>query len=60
MLFDFSLAGAPLNDVTAGTRGYIDPFLGSDRRPVYDLHAERYAAAVPLHEMASLELPSWG
>ncbi|MDU0289073.1 BREX system serine/threonine kinase PglW [Saccharothrix longispora] len=60
VLFDFSLAGAPINDVTAGTRGYIDPFLGSDRRPVYDLHAERYAAAVTLHEMASLELPSWG
>jgi serine/threonine protein kinase len=60
VLFDFSLAGAPLNDVNAGTRGYVDPFLGTDRRPAYDLDAERYAAAVTLHEMASLELPSWG
>ncbi|MFJ8967054.1 BREX system serine/threonine kinase PglW [Lentzea sp. NPDC102401] len=60
VLFDFSLAGAPVTDVNAGTRGYIDPFLGTDRRPVYDAHAERYAAAVTLHEMASLELPAWG
>jgi len=60
VLFDFSLAGAPTTDVHAGTRGYIDPFLGTDRRPTYDAHAERYAAAVTLHEMASLELPTWG
>ncbi|MEV0675726.1 BREX system serine/threonine kinase PglW [Actinosynnema sp. NPDC050436] len=60
VLFDFSLAGAPPNDVQAGTRGYLDPFLGTDRRPGYDAHGERYAAAVTLHEMASLELPTWG
>ncbi|MEU7481298.1 BREX system serine/threonine kinase PglW [Lentzea sp. NPDC042327] len=60
VLFDFSLAGAPPTDVNAGTRGYVDPFLGTDRRPIYDGHAERYAAAVTLHEMASLELPVWG
>lgn len=60
VLFDFSLAGAPSSDVLAGTRGYRDPFLGSDRRPTYDAAAERYAAAVTLHEMASLELPVWG
>ena len=29
-------------------------------RPVYDEHAERYALAVTLHEMASGELPVWG
>jgi len=60
VLFDFSLAGAPGTDVLAGTRGYRDPLLGTDRRPTYDAAAERYAAAVTLHEMASLELPVWG
>ena len=60
VLFDFSLAGAPGTDVLAGTRGYRDPMLGTDRRPTYDHAAERYAAAATLHEMASLELPVWG
>ncbi|MFC4035535.1 BREX system serine/threonine kinase PglW [Streptomyces polygonati] len=60
MLFDFSLADASDRDVTAGTRGYLDPFLGSVRRAHYDDHAERYAAAVTLHEMASGEKPLWG
>ena len=60
MLFDFSLAEAPDRDTRAGTRGYLDPFLGSPRRPAYDDYAERYAAAVVLHEMASGERPVWG
>ncbi|WP_329062128.1 BREX system serine/threonine kinase PglW [Streptomyces sp. NBC_01429] len=60
MLFDFSLADASERDVTAGTRGYLDPFLGSVRRSLYDDHAERYATAVTLHEMASGERPVWG
>ncbi|WP_219414066.1 BREX system serine/threonine kinase PglW [Pseudonocardia nigra] len=60
VLFDFSLAGAAASDVQAGTRGYRDPFLGSARRPTYDGAAELYAAAVTLHEMASLEVPVWG
>lgn len=60
MLFDFSLAGVSGKDVKAGTRGYLDPFLGTPRRPVYDDHAERYAAAVTLHEMASGQRPEWG
>lgn len=60
VLFDFSLAGASATDVQAGTRGYRDPFLGTDRRPTYDAAAELYAVAVTLHEMASLELPTWG
>ncbi|GEL17300.1 BREX system serine/threonine kinase PglW [Pseudonocardia asaccharolytica] len=59
VLFDFSLAGASASDVLAGTRGYRDPFLGTDRRPTYDGAAELYAVAVTLHEMASLELPLW-
>ncbi|MGH3622275.1 MAG: protein kinase domain-containing protein, partial [Sciscionella sp.] len=60
MLFDFSLAGVSERDITAGTRGYLDPFLGTARRPVFDDHAERYAAAVTLHEMASTVRPVWG
>ncbi|MGW6057534.1 BREX system serine/threonine kinase PglW [Streptomyces sp. NPDC055189] len=60
MLFDFSLADASERDISAGTRGYLDPFLGSVRRSFYDDHAERYAAAVTLHEMASGERPVWG
>jgi hypothetical protein len=60
VLFDFSLAGAASSDVQAGTRGYRDPFLGTARRPTYDRAAELYAAAVTLHEMASLEVPVWG
>ncbi len=60
MLLDFSLAEASERDVAAGTRGYLDPFLGTARRPVFDDHAERYAAAVTLHEMASGARPVWG
>ncbi|MEV7005862.1 BREX system serine/threonine kinase PglW [Streptosporangium sp. NPDC051022] len=60
VLFDFSLADTDDKVVTAGTPPYLDPFVGTDRRPVYDDHAERYALAVTLHEMASCEHPSWG
>jgi serine/threonine protein kinase len=60
VLFDFSLAGTPDTDLIAGTRGYLDPFLGSPARQRYDQAAELYAVAVTLHEMASGELPSWG
>ncbi|MFW6695738.1 BREX system serine/threonine kinase PglW [Streptomyces sp. MAR4 CNX-425] len=60
MLFDFSLADASDLDIRAGTRGYLDPFLGGSGRERYDDHAERYAAAVTLHEMASGERPVWG
>lgn len=60
MLFDFSLANVSDRDIKAGTRGYLDPFLGDARRPIYDDYAERYAAAVVLHEMAAAERPMWG
>ena len=60
VLFDFSLAGTPESIVDVGTSDYLDPFLGTDRRPRYDAAAERYAVAVTLHEMASGELPCWG
>ncbi len=60
MLLDFSLAEASERDVGAGTRGYLDPFLGTARRPVFDDHVERYAAAVTLYEMAANARPVWG
>ncbi|MEV0132597.1 BREX system serine/threonine kinase PglW [Dactylosporangium sp. NPDC050688] len=60
VLFDFSLAATDVKQTTAGTPRYLDPFIGTVHRPVYDAHAERYAVAVTLHEMASGELPVWG
>ncbi|WP_028648221.1 BREX system serine/threonine kinase PglW [Nocardiopsis sp. CNT312] len=57
VLFDFSLSQAPPRHTSAGTRGYLDPFLGPERP--YDDSAERYALAVTLHEMATGELPVW-
>ncbi|MEU8678134.1 BREX system serine/threonine kinase PglW [Streptomyces sp. NPDC048560] len=60
VLFDFSLAGIDVRETEAGTPRYLDPFIGTVRRPVYDAHAERYALAITLHEMASNELPLWG
>ena len=60
VLFDFSLAGTSARVTGAGTPPYLDPFLGTDRRPEYDSAAERYSIAVTLHEMASGELISWG
>ncbi|MFD4525327.1 BREX system serine/threonine kinase PglW [Streptomyces sp. NPDC058470] len=61
VLIDFSLAGYAVQETEAGTDGYLDPFIGTlTDRSVYDAHAERYALAVTLHEMASRELPVWG
>lgn len=60
VLLDFSLAGYPAKEIEAGTDGYLDPFIGSLTRSVYDSYAERYALAVTLHQMASVELPRWG
>jgi serine/threonine protein kinase len=60
VLFDFSLADTTARATRTGTPPYLDPFLGSDRRPEYDAAAELYSIAVTLHEMASGELPSWG
>ena len=59
-IFDFSLAAAPADQLTAGTPPYLDPFLGPPRRPRFDLAAERFAAAVTLYEMATGALPRWG
>ncbi|MEU9867381.1 BREX system serine/threonine kinase PglW [Actinomadura sp. NPDC048021] len=60
VLIDFSLAGYPVQETDAGTDGFLDPFIGGLTRSVYDAHAERYAVAVTLHQMASGELPKWG
>lgn len=60
VLIDFSLAGYPAKNTDAGTDGYLDPFVDVITRGSYDSHAERYAVAVTLHQMASGELPRWG
>ena len=58
MIFDFSLADTPLDALDSGTRAYRDPMLRDRGR--WDEAADRYAAAITLHEMATLRLPSWG
>lgn len=60
VLIDFSLAGYPARNTDAGTEGYLDPFVDVITRGTYDSHAERYAVAVTLHQMASREMPRWG
>jgi serine/threonine protein kinase len=60
VLFDFSLSRAPAETITAGTQPYLEPFLPDRRPPRWDLHAERYAAAVTLHEMLTTTPPSFG
>lgn len=60
VLFDFSLSKAPIDNIRAGTTGYLDPLLPLRKPPRWDLHAERYAAAVTLYELATGVLPKWG
>jgi serine/threonine protein kinase len=60
VLFDFSLARTPAENIRAGTRPYLDPFLALRKPPRWDVHAERFAAAVTLYEMATATLPKWG
>lgn len=57
-LFDFSLAEAPLSELGVGTAAYRDPFLRD--RKAWDHAADRYSAAVTLHEMLTGVRPSWG
>ena len=59
-LFDFSLSRTPPDNIHAGTVGYLDPFLADRNPPRWDLHAERYSAAVTLFELATGNLPKWG
>ena len=60
VLFDFSLARISTENIRAGTTGYLDPLLSLRKPPRWDLHAERYAAAATLHELATGTLPRWG
>jgi serine/threonine protein kinase len=62
VLFDFSLARAPVDNIYVGTPAYLDPFLKSRRPAQWEPSAERYAAAVTLYEAALGEnvLPRWG
>ena len=60
VLFDFSLSRTPAENLRAGTTGYLDPLLPVRKPPRWDLHAERYAAAVTLYELATGVLPKWG
>ncbi|MBZ0118817.1 MAG: protein kinase, partial [Sandaracinaceae bacterium] len=52
-LFDFSAAALPVTAVTVGTPGYRDPFL--EVRKAADASADRYSAAVVLHELLTGE-----
>ncbi len=60
VLFDFSLSRTPPENISAGTPGYLDPFLSSRRPRRWDLYAERFAAAITLYEMATGTRPKWG
>jgi serine/threonine protein kinase len=60
VLFDFSLSRTPADNIRAGTSGYLDPLLPLRKPARWDLHAERYAAAMTLHELATGSLPQWG
>lgn len=62
VLFDFSLSRTSAENIRAGTVPYLDPFLALRKPPRWDLHAERFAAAMTLHEMATGfgVLPVWG
>jgi serine/threonine protein kinase len=60
VLFDFSLAALAPDNLNAGTPGYIDPFLGTGSRRIWDRAGERYAAAVTLYEMTTAVRPVWG
>ena len=60
VLFDFSLAHTPVDNIRAGTAPYLDPFLRRRKPPRWDLYAERFAIAMTLYEMATGVLPQWG
>ena len=60
VVFDFSLADTPAENIRAGTPQYRDPFLSARKPARWDAYAERFAAAMTLHEMATGQLPGWG
>ncbi|QGG94363.1 BREX system serine/threonine kinase PglW [Actinomarinicola tropica] len=60
VLFDFSLSRVPLERIDAGTAGYVDPFLHRPGRGRWDPAADRYSAAVVLHEICTGTKPRYG
>ena len=61
ILFDFSLSRTPPENITSGTRPYLDPVLGTATSgSLGSAHAERYAVAVTLHEIVTGAPPIWG
>ena len=60
LLLDFSLSRADPTALRAGTPHYVDPFLGLAGRRRFDHAADRWAAAVTLHEMATGRRPMRG
>lgn len=56
-LFDFSLSACAATDLQVGTAAYRDPFLRL--RGSWDYAAERWSAAVTLHEMLTGIRPSF-
>lgn len=56
-LFDFSLALADASNLRAGTEVYSDPFLS--RRGRWDPAADRWSAALTLHELLTGTRPTW-
>jgi serine/threonine protein kinase len=59
VLFDFSLSRCELENIRAGTPGYLDPFLCFRKPKRWDLQAERFSAAVTLYQMATGVMPAW-
>ncbi|QVL47095.1 MAG: BREX system serine/threonine kinase PglW [Thiocapsa sp.] len=60
VLYDFSLARTAPENLNAGTRPYLDPFLSLRKPPRWDLYAERFAVAMTLYELLGRALPTWG
>jgi len=58
-LFDFSLSKEPIDNVTSGTTGYVDPYLGMGHRRQYDRAAELWSVAMALFELATANRPWW-
>jgi serine/threonine protein kinase len=55
-LYDFSLVSSPISELRVGTAAYRDPHLPA--RGVWDHAADRYSAAVTLHEILTGARPT--
>ncbi len=60
VLFDFSLTKSSVDNIYAGTRPYLEPFLTLRKPPRWDIYAERFAVATTLYELVTGKLPTWG